>query len=44
MPPYMDSLVVTTVTKAGLVTEDDLLSFWLDTIAVFGVVDMVLEL
>ena len=45
-PPHKDSLVVSTKTKAGLVTEDELLPFsmavWHDTTAVFGDGDVVL--
>ncbi|KAI4889299.1 hypothetical protein NFI96_011095 [Prochilodus magdalenae] len=50
VPPRTDSLVVSTKTKAGLVTEDDptailshSLTVWRDTIAVFSDVDMVLR-
>ena len=47
MPPHTASSVVSTNTKAGLVTEDDPLdhrmTVWHDTIAVIGDVDVVLR-
>ena len=45
MPPHMDSLVVYTKTKAGLITKDDpwqIITLY-DTTAVFGEVDVVLR-
>ena len=49
VPSYTDLLVVSTKTKAGLVTEDDPLPFWhsmtvwQDTIAVFDNTGVVLR-
>ena len=48
VPSHMDSLVIFTMTKAGFVTEDDVLPFNSmtvshDTIAVIGDVDVVLS-
>ena len=44
VPPHMDSLAISTKTKAGLVTGDDRLPFrvtvWHDAITVFGHIDV----
>ena len=43
VPPHTDLLVVSTMAKARLATEHNLLTVWHDTTAVFGDVDMVLR-